>query len=370
MGRPDGEWSPGVARLEHSPRRGVDPIVRGASRPGQFPDLPREVLGDRPPSPSLAHHREGRDLLDLLETQKRDANRFPRADRPGLEATPEPIGRDFGIEVEGVETGRIDGAGGVGPDRGDDRMVQGERLSLLRPGIGGTDVHPQTPIGTGQGAGNFEIQDELFPDLPTGERSPPVIDPRLEKVGEPTIVRLKATVQFTGNTLEARPDGRIQPAQKSAGALEDRTTLLFGDLLDLTGQLAEAHLERPLVRRGGQDPPDLRLEIDRSNHRSENLVTGPHRPVEEAELLLEKLVDPTFRLVVKIDHVDHQDVVLLPVAMATADPLLDPLRIPRQIVVEDLVAELEVEPLRPRLRRDQDLRAGLELVNQGPAHGQ
>ena len=55
--------------------------------------------------------------------------------------------------------------------------------------------------------------------------------------------------------------------------------------------------------------------------------------------------------------------------MAAADALLDALRVPRQVVVDDGVAELQVQPLRPRLRRDQDRGALPELVDEREAHG-
>ncbi len=60
-------------------------------------------------------------------------------------------------------------------------------------------------------------------------------------------------------------------------------------------------------------------------------------------------------------------VVLLAVAMAAPDALLDALRIPGQVVVHDRVAELQVEALRAGLGGDEHLRARLELVNQREA---
>ena len=77
----------------------------------------------------------------------------------------------------------------------------------------------------------------------------------------------------------------------------------------------------------------------------------------------------TGRLVVAGEKVDDGDVARLPVAVATADPLLDPLRVPRQVVVDDGVAELQVQPFRPRFRRDQGRGPLPELVDERQAHG-
>ena len=40
--------------------------------------------------------------------------------------------------------------------------------------------------------------------------------------------------------------------------------------------------------------------------------------------------------------------------MAAADALLNPLRIPRKVVVDDQIAELEIDALRGRFRGDHD----------------
>ena len=127
------------------------------------------------------------------------------------------------------------------------------------------------------------------------------------------------------------------------------------------------------------DPAKLALEI-RAERRDQLLGgVGPRRLqhdvrhvediAEQIELRAEDVEREPLRLVVPGEEVDDGDVALLSVAMATADPLLDPLRVPRQVVVDDGVAELQVQPLRPRLRRDHDDGAPTELVHQREAHG-
>ncbi len=51
--------------------------------------------------------------------------------------------------------------------------------------------------------------------------------------------------------------------------------------------------------------------------------------------------------------------------MAAADPLLDALGIPGQVVIHHQRAELEVDPLRRRLGRDHDLAFVPEVVDEG-----
>ena len=75
------------------------------------------------------------------------------------------------------------------------------------------------------------------------------------------------------------------------------------------------------------------------------------------------------RLVVLGEAVDHRDVASLAVAVAPADALLDALRVPGQVVVDDGVAELQVEALRSCLGRDQHHGPRPELVHPGQAHG-
>src|SRR5690606_40102993 len=67
--------------------------------------------------------------------------------------------------------------------------------------------------------------------------------------------------------------------------------------------------------------------------------------LEERELLLQELVESRLGGIGAVDHIDDQHVPFLPVAVAAPDPLLDPLGVPRQVVVDEEVAELEVQPL-------------------------
>jgi predicted dinucleotide-binding enzyme len=48
------------------------------------------------------------------------------------------------------------------------------------------------------------------------------------------------------------------------------------------------------------------------------------------------------RLIVPSDKVDHGDITLLAVPMTASDALFDALRVPRQIVVDNGLAKLQV----------------------------
>ena len=77
------------------------------------------------------------------------------------------------------------------------------------------------------------------------------------------------------------------------------------------------------------------------------LVPSTPKPTaaEQAELLGQQFVNAPIRLVALVQEVDDDDVVGLPVAVAAPDPLLDPLGVPRQVIIDDLGTELQVNAL-------------------------
>ena len=68
---------------------------------------------------------------------------------------------------------------------------------------------------------------------------------------------------------------------------------------------------------------------------AEHLVAGAEHALEQAELLGEELEDALVGGVALVREVHDDDVVLLAVAVDTADALLDALRVPGQVVVDD-----------------------------------
>ena len=115
------------------------------------------------------------------------------------------------------------------------------------------------------------------------------------------------------------------------------------------------------------DVEDAPLEVDAAPERAQDLVRGAEDAVEERELLRQQVVEPRVGGVLPVEEVQHQHVALLAVAVAAADALLDPLRVPRQVVVDHQVAELEVEPLGAGLGHEQDLRSGRGTRPPAPA---
>jgi hypothetical protein len=70
----------------------------------------------------------------------------------------------------------------------------------------------------------------------------------------------------------------------------------------------------------------------------------------------------------RLRKVHHHHVVLLPVAMAAADALLDALRVPGQVVVHYQRAELEVDAFGARLGGDHDAALLAEVIHERRAH--
>ena len=116
------------------------------------------------------------------------------------------------------------------------------------------------------------------------------------------------------------------------------------------------------------DGGDALLEVDARLDGAEHLVAGAEHAVEEPELLVEELVDALVGGVLLVEEVDHHDVELLTVAVATPDALLDALRVPRQVVVDHQIAELQVDALGRGLGGDQDRGVVAEVLDQRGAH--
>ena len=100
----------------------------------------------------------------------------------------------------------------------------------------------------------------------------------------------------------------------------------------------------------------------------QHLVRGVEHGPKQLQLPAQDVEREALRRVVPGQEVDHHHVSHLTVAVAAADALLDALRVPGQIIVDDRVAELQVQALRARLRRDQDPRTLLELVHEREPH--
>src|SRR5687768_537743 len=85
---------------------------------------------------------------------------------------------------------------------------------------------------------------------------------------------------------------------------------------------------------------------------------------EQIEFHRQDFEEKELGLVVLGEKVDDGDRVFLAVTMAPPDPLFNALRVPRQVVVDQRLAELKVQALGAGFGGDEDRRSRLELVNQ------
>ena len=126
--------------------------------------------------------------------------------------------------------------------------------------------------------------------------------------------------------------------------LEERTARVVDPRLDLLVhfglQPAEGGVDlfgRPALL---VDVQDALFEIDTRLDTAEHVVRGPEDTIEEAELFGQKLQNAAVRLIAFVQEVDHDYVVLLAVAVAAADALLDALWVPGQVVVHKRVSRI------------------------------
>src|SRR5262245_45011774 len=118
---------------------------------------------------------------------------------------------------------------------------------------------------------------------------------------------------------------------------------------------------RDVVERPGLvvNPPQLRFEVDadpgnqRLREMALRLVQDGVRAVEhlaeKVEFLAQDVERETLRLVLARQKAHDRDATPLPVAVNAPDALLDALWVPRQVVVDQGVAKLEVQALGPGL---------------------
>ena len=90
------------------------------------------------------------------------------------------------------------------------------------------------------------------------------------------------------------------------------------------------------------DDSDAFLKIYSRFYRTQDFVTRTKHTVEQAKLLVQQFIHSPVSGVVFVEKVHDYDIELLPVAMTTADALLDTLRIPGEVVIDHQIAELQV----------------------------
>ena len=145
-------------------------------------------------------------------------------------------------------------------------------------------------------------------------------------------------------------DARILAVHDAAGVVQGVFDLLLQFFLevvkfrvDLFGRAA-----------GIVDLRDALFKIDARLDGSQNFVAGSKNTVEELEFFEKELIDALIGSVGFVKEINDNDIVFLAVTVATSDALLDTLRIPREIVVDDQRAELQVHSFRGGLRGNHD----------------
>ena len=99
---------------------------------------------------------------------------------------------------------------------------------------------------------------------------------------------------------------------------------------------------------------DAPLEINAGFHRTQDFIAGTKHAFKQLEFLIQQFVHPFVGLVLTVEKVDHHHVMLLSVTVATANALFNALWVPRQVVVDDHRAELEVDTLSACFRGNHD----------------
>src|SRR5258708_7895987 len=86
------------------------------------------------------------------------------------------------------------------------------------------------------------------------------------------------------------------------------------------------------------------------------------------EFFREQFVNTLVSRVLTIEEIDNNDVVLLAIAMATANALLDTLWVPRQIVINNERTKLKVDAFRACLGCNHDASFFAEIIYQRGTH--
>jgi hypothetical protein len=95
---------------------------------------------------------------------------------------------------------------------------------------------------------------------------------------------------------------------------------------------------------------------------------APNTPLNKIEFLGQQFQHTAICLIPLVEKVDDHHIMQLTIAVATADPLLNPLGIPRQVVVDDQRTKLDIHAFSRRFRGNQDAGLVSEMLDQGGAN--
>ena len=113
---------------------------------------------------------------------------------------------------------------------------------------------------------------------------------------------------------------------------------------------------------GVVDLEDALLEVEAAFNATQHFIACTEHTGEQVEFFGEQFQHTLVGLVSGVQEVDDHHVVALAVTVAAANALFDSLRVPRQVVIDDQRAELQVDTFGSRFSGDHDFRAGAVVL--------
>ena len=90
------------------------------------------------------------------------------------------------------------------------------------------------------------------------------------------------------------------------------------------------------------DLPDARLNVDVVSL-AKHFVAGAKHVIEQFEFSGKQVKNANIGIVAGVQEIDHNHIIFLTITMAAANALLDTLRVPRKVIIDDQRAELQVQ---------------------------
>jgi hypothetical protein len=110
------------------------------------------------------------------------------------------------------------------------------------------------------------------------------------------------------------------------------------------------------------------LEIDTGFDDAKDFIASPENALKELEFFGQKLKHPLVGGVGSVQKVDHYNIMLLAVAVAAANSLLDTLRIPGEVIVYNKRAKLKVNAFCAGFGGDHDAALLAKVIHEGRSH--
>src|SRR3990167_6371907 len=106
------------------------------------------------------------------------------------------------------------------------------------------------------------------------------------------------------------------------------------------------------------------FKVDSRFDATKYFVAGTKNTVEKAEFFRKKLIHPLISGIVFVEKIDYNHIVFLAVSVTSSYSLLNPLGIPRKVIVDYKRAELEVDSFSCCLSGDHDFSFFAKIINE------